>query len=448
MMVPSFTRRSARLAAVGGLMMAVALLAVLLGGDGDHRTVVAVTTDADGMLVGQQVRSSGGAIGRVGDIEPTDGGRQARVTLSIDDAHWPVPRGSLWRVRWGGTAAFNSRYVELTPGAARAGAMRDGERIPEGDFRAPVEFDELLGTFTPPVRDGLRQLLRNSGPAMHRAGRPLRASLGSAPPAVGEVAGVTDALDARSAELSAAVRHLDGVVNAANGADPGIGRLVSGAATLFDGLSRQSGRLQATLDRAPAFLASARRTLSPLDGALGHLGDLTQALEPGVAELERTTAPLTRVLDDLIAVGPDASATLNSARLATPELNPLLVRARTLMPTLESIGEQGSEQLRCVRPYVPDIVAWFSTWGDFLNLSDGKDRYGRLLVATPLVPNGTPLTPAQTAKTLPQLDYAYPRPPGLAAGQAWLQPDCGAGDEVFDPSADAETRSPDAGGGS
>ena len=112
------------------------------------------------------------------------------------------------------------------------------------------------------------------------------------------------------------------------------------------------------------------------------------------------------------------------------------------MPQLGSIGRQSVEQLKCIRPYTPDAVAFFTNWADFLSATDGKDKYIRANVQllTPAPYNAITGNSADIAKAFPGLRYAFPRPPGLNAGQPWFLPECGAGKDSLDPSKDPEAR--------
>jgi hypothetical protein len=165
-------------------------------------------------------------------------------------------------------------------------------------------------------------------------------------------------------------------------------------------------------------------------------------LAPGVRQVRKLASPLNSVLGTVVRVAPDATATLATARDATPALNPLLAKATRLMPQLGSIGRQSVAQLKCIRPYTPDIVAFFTNWGDFLSPTDGKDKYIRANVQmlTPAPYNAITGDSEDIAKTFPGLRYAFPRPPGYNAGQPWFLPECGAGPDALDPSKDPEAR--------
>jgi hypothetical protein len=249
-------------------------------------------------------------------------------------------------------------------------------------------------------------------------------------------------LDANERALGTLVTSSDRVVHAAQAANPGVGQLVSSAATTFDAIASQAGALKDTLSGTAPTLSRARVTLAHADRTLTSAGSLLTSLAPGIAQVRRLAAPLDSALQSLVAVGPDAVTTLRTARAAAPQLDPLLSKATGLMPELGSIGSQSVAQLQCIRPYTPDIVAFFSNWADWLSYTDGKDRYG-LANAETLLPAGNNAqtgTSGQAAQQFPGLRYGFPRPPGYNAGQPWYLPQCGAGPDALDPNKDPEAR--------
>jgi hypothetical protein len=159
-------------------------------------------------------------------------------------------------------------------------------------------------------------------------------------------------------------------------------------------------------------------------------------------EARRTAAPLNSLLHTVRRVGPDATATLATARRAVPDLNPLLAKVTELSPQLSSIGEQSIDNLKCIRPFTPEIDSYFSNWGDFLAGTDGKDKLIRAQVQGygPAFSNVSPYNSAQAHNLFSGLEYGFPRPPGTNAGQPWFLPECGAGPDALDPNKDTEIR--------
>jgi ABC-type transporter Mla subunit MlaD len=440
--------RSSRSVARGFLLAclilgAVVTAVVLAGGGGrsGHHLFVTVP-DATNVFAGQDVRAAGQNVGTIASTQPIQGGRATRLELQIDDAAWPLPRSTKFALRGGGTISYSNRYIEVARAATGGPALGDGDTIPTTDFTVPVEFDQLLGTFTPKVRGDLSALLGRGGVTFRIARPDLRRAIEAAPPALTQASFVLADLDSNEAALDTLVRSTDRVVNAVHGADPGVGQLVSGAATTFDAIASQASALQATLTSAPPTLIAARATLAHADRTLTAAGELARRLAPGVDQVRGIASPLNSVLGTVVQVGPDAVSTLATVRHSAPDVSSLLTTATPLMPKLTSIGRQAVPQLGCIRPYTPDVVAFITNWGDWLSATDGRDRYGRANVQA-IVPapyNAVTASPATIVKDFPGLTYGFPYPPGYNAGQPWFLPQCGAGPDALNPAKDPEAR--------
>jgi ABC-type transporter Mla subunit MlaD len=425
-------------------LAAVAVIVVVLAasGGGSGHDVWVTVPDATDALAGQEIHAAGQTVGHIASIQPVDHGRAVRIGLQLNNSAWPLPSGSKFALRWGGTISYSNRYVALTKGPAGAPPLREGQILPAANFSVPVEFDQLIGTFTPPVRAGLKSFLDNGGTTFRVAQPDLREAIATAPPALGQASAVLQDLDANESALNTLIVSSDRVVSAANAANPGVGQLVSGAATTFGAIASETNALKQALSYAPPTLLDARVTLAHANATLGTAGTLLTRLSPGVQQLQLLAGPLDTALGTLVRVGPDAVHTVRSAAAAAPALTPLLGKLTNLMPELGSIGRQSVNELGCIRPYTPDIVAFFSNWADWLSTTDLQDRYGRAN-AESLLPasyNADTQTPAQAAAEFPGLSYGFPRPPGYNAGQPWFLPQCGAGPNALNPADDPEAK--------
>lgn len=438
--MPSPDRRVVRVAGVGALLavlLAVAVVALSSGGEG-HR-LTANVPEARYLIPGSQVRAAGQVVGEVSEAEPTRDGR-ARLELLIDDERvWPIPRGTKFRLRWNGTITYTGRYVaiEPPPKADVDGTLPEDGVIPSADVITRVEVDDVFNTLGRDSRRDLKGLLDEGGAAFSAADDDLRRTLDRAPPAVEQARSVLDDLGHDEEALDTLVRSGDRVVHAVRASNPGIGALIDGASTTFAATAAEADDLERTLSETAPTLASARRTLAHADVTLRAANDLTDRLAPGVAEVRGALAPLTGTLRTLEEVGPDARLTLRTLRRATPDLNPLLTRARTLMPTVESVGREGAKQVACVRPFAPEVAGLASTWSRFLLFEDDQDKYARANLP-PFPFNETPQSSAEVKQAFPFLRYAFPPPPGIASGQPWFIPECGLGRETVDVTRDPE----------
>jgi virulence factor Mce-like protein len=435
-------RALAVVAAVVAGLVGVTLLAAKEKGSHELHVIVPDATNAED---GQYVRAAGKEVGQITSVQAVDGGRKVRIGMKLDDSVWPLPQGSTMVLRWGGTASFDNRYVALTPGPRSNPPIQEGAELPARAFSVPVELDTLLAAFTPKVRGDVRSLVDNAGATLRNARPGLARALAAGPPALDATRHVVSDLAANQRALDTLLRQTDRTVGAIQEADPGLRRVLSGAGQTFAAVASRQRELRQTLDEAPTTLSSVRHTLRHADGTLRSAAELTDAIAPGVVQLRRIASPLNHVLGTVVDVGPDARGTLATLRGATPRLNPLLAKATADMPKLESVARQTTEQVKCLRPYTPEIAALFADWAAFQSNGDGRDKYFRanVIVPTALAMNAFPkeYNSETVAKLFGSgLTYGNPLPPGAIAGQPWLQPECGITKDGLDPSKDAEIR--------
>lgn len=436
----------ARRLAVGLLTTALLVIGVLTfsGGGSTGHNVYLTVPKATGLLSGQYVRSAGSIVGKVADISPVDGGRAARLKVHIEDKAWPLPAGSTFTPRWGGTINLFNRYVSLNRGKDGGASMvADNGELPASSFKVPVEYGDLLKVFDKQLRADTKTFLDRGGVELDRAGKPLNQALTVAPGAVAEADTVLSTLDDSRQNLHTLVTSTSRVVNAIDTASPGLGALIQGAGTTFDTIATNVSALQSTLTAAPGTLRRATATLRRADTTLASAKQVTDRLGPGVVQLRRIASPLNHVLGTIVAVGPDARSTLRTASVAAPDITTLLGRLTSHAPQLTSIGNQANVALNCIRPYTPEIASWGPLWGSALSGNDGRDNYIRAtpIVSLPFPGAASTQSSGDIAKAYPGLTYGFPRPPGTQAGQPWFLPECGAGPDALDPSKDPEARS-------
>jgi hypothetical protein len=107
-------------------------------------------------------------------------------------------------------------------------------------------------------------------------------------------------------------------------------------------------------------------------------------------------------------------------------------------------------QLDCVRPYTPDIVGFFQTWGGFLGdgLTSPHVHFFHAAVGPLPFPNQSPIDTAQMAQLFPSLKTSYfPQVPGESWNQPWFQPQCNITPTSTSPANDTENNTFDPYGG-
>jgi virulence factor Mce-like protein len=133
--------------------------------------------NAANLVVGNDVRIGGTRVGTVSKIDPVahrDGSVSARLTLALETAIKPLPVDSAVIIR--PRSALGLKYVQLDRGTSRRG-FEDGATIPiRRATPAPVELDEVLGTFDDRTRaagrtniDAFGTAFAGRGPDLNRA---------------------------------------------------------------------------------------------------------------------------------------------------------------------------------------------------------------------------------------------------------------------------------------
>ena len=192
--------RRAHIAPALLLVATAVVVAVVLRGDGRDRTLRAAFTDANNIVKGLDVRMAGTRVGRVTAVRTDAGG--ALVGMKITDASvWPLRAGTTARIRFGPTAGYAARYVELVPGRATAPPLPPHALLALDATQAPVEFDDVVRTFDAAGRRSLRGLLATSDQTLAGTGPQIGAALGSTGPALSTLAGVLAQLGDRPGAL-------------------------------------------------------------------------------------------------------------------------------------------------------------------------------------------------------------------------------------------------------
>jgi virulence factor Mce-like protein len=304
-----------------------------------HRfTLDAIVSNSVNVRGGDPVRIAGIDVGRVDGVTPA--GDASRIQLSLDRSALPVHRDATIRIR---DRLFleGSYYLELDPGTPAAPALRDGATLPESQTSSPVQFYQLLSTFTQPVRSSLVGLVEA-----------LDQGLGSGGGGPGTSSGAT-AFKRASAQLAPLFANSAVVAQALQGTSPGdVGTLLRSSAAVTETLAQSSTQL-AGLVRGLGDTASA---LTSSDGALAQtvvgLDQTIQAAPPTLSAIDQS----------LPAVVGLARALTPSLRVSPPILDRLTATASQLAAVLAP-GQRDAliQSLRATFQQLPAILTQFAS---------------------------------------------------------------------------------------
>ncbi len=406
----------------------------------DHK-IRASFTGAVSVAPGLDVQIDGVDVGKIGKVSYDDG--QALVEIGIDDESWPLHQGTTAALRFGTTLGNGTRRIDLTPGPESAPKIPEDGIIQTKDTVTPVEFDKVFDTFTPDTRASFRGFFKGGALNLQSRAPQLNRGIRRTAPALEATGDVFQDLASDEAALRQLVLSGHRTTRVLAAKRPEISDLMTVAAATFDTFARNSEGIRDSLDEFSPTLVDARNTLRRTDQSIAGLDGLVNDLKPALVALKPFTRVASPAAADLRRLAPAANATLASLRTNAPAITRLLKDgvpfSKQASPVLSTLGGQ----LNCVRPYAPEIAAFFSNWSSFTQGYDNRSHYGRVKA----VLNQTSFTGFPAINTKAFLDtagaglsYAMPRPPGLNAGKPWLLPECGAGADALNPAKDPEDK--------
>ncbi len=274
------------------------------------------------------VRIAGVNVGVVEEVKRGPG-NGATAVVSIQDEGLPVRSDATAEIR-PRTFLEGNFFLDLHPGSPSAEVLDDGDAIPVGQTRVPVQLDQVLTTLQPGPREQLRSTVNELGTALDGEGPPaLNRTFPVLPPLLRDAAAVAEAFEGTEPhDLSRAVADTSRVTDTLARHRVELGSLVSSFASVARALSDDQRALAETItgleqvveDSPPALAAledsvpETRDLVAKLRPALREAGPVIRAAEPTVAQVEALLTP--GELPRLVAL---AGPTVSSLAGFTPD---------------------------------------------------------------------------------------------------------------------------------
>ena len=350
---------------VGAVTTLIVIVAVFLSYNANtglpfvpvYRVALEVPNSAR-LTPGNEVRIGGHRVGVVESIEAVAAdqpataatsataprrGAVARIGLKLDRSVAPLPRDSVFRIRYQST--FGLKYLEVVRGTgapAAEGFVFDGSDDPgvcklplrpqtfsseiaatatNGCFQPQAEFDDLASTFDRRARADLRVVLSGLGDGLAGRGASVGEAIRATSPLMRDLRPVLRAIAAPESRLERLIRSAARVAAIVAPVADRAARLATNAAVAFEAISRDPEALAETITGAVPLLERGVALLPGQRRLLADVAELARRLGPGVAELP----PTLPVLNDALAVGRPA---LDRVPAASVDLRALLVELR------------------------------------------------------------------------------------------------------------------------
>jgi len=267
----------------------------------------AVFQNAPPIQTNSAVRIAGVEVGKVSKVESLGGDSPGvRVTMKLKDEALPIHKDAQIELRERIFLEGNV-FMNIKPGTSDAPEVEDGDTIPATQTSAPVQLDQVLGTLQANTRKDLQDLLVGYGDALNgqpqpgedddqdpdvkgeTAGQALNQSLQYAPDALRQSAIVNQAtLGSELHDISKLIAGQQKVTAALSSRESSLKDLLSNWNITTTALAAQESDLSATVRELPKVLEAARPALDNLNAAFPSTRAWALEMIPGVRETPAT----------------------------------------------------------------------------------------------------------------------------------------------------------------
>ena len=279
-------------------VIVLGFLAAQMGGEFLLQRVyhVAATFATGAELVGgDDVTINGLRVGRVGSVEPVEGG--ARAVLELHDQYAPLYADARAMVK--SKNLLGETYVELNRGTSQAGPLPDGGRIDLQHTLTPVELDQLLNVLDADTRQRLVLLINELGEAVQGRGQDLNASSADLRVVAESLQSIAHAVAAQSDHLDTLLTDLRKVLETIAAYRTQLKALIGDWDRLMRTLASRESDLQ-------GLIVQEDRVVTIVDQALA--GNNARGLHDAIAEAPRTLDNADHYLDNSKIVFGDLAA--------------------------------------------------------------------------------------------------------------------------------------------
>jgi phospholipid/cholesterol/gamma-HCH transport system substrate-binding protein len=374
---------AARAAALGALVLAVAVVAVLLL-RGDGGTTYKLRFQNAGQLVkDDDVQVGGRRIGSIRKIALTDD-NQAEITVEVQEPYAPLHVGTTALIRATSLSGIANRYIALTPGPNSNPKLSEGATLGTDKTTSIVDLDQLFNTLDPKTRKSLQDVIQGSAAWYDGKGVQANAATKYFNPALSASRRLVNEVVSNQQTLNSFLRNAARTTGALAQRRGDLANLVSNANATAAAIGAENVSFNQALQLLPGTLRKANTTFVNLRATLDDLDVLVAASKPA-------TKDLTRFLRELRPLVHDARPTIADLRTlvrrdgSDNDLTDLLRKApaleRAAKPSFaHSITalQKATPVIKFLRPYTPDLVGWLRDFGQGSANYDANGHFARI----------------------------------------------------------------------
>lgn len=373
---------TARIAALGALLAAIALVLILFLGNGDSYQYRLQFQTGGQLVDGNQVQVGGHPIGSIDSIELTDDW-QADITISVDQQ---LHEGSTAVIRVASLSGIANRYIAVTPGPDDAPALEDGSVITSQDTTSPVDLDQLFNALRPKQRRGLRNFIQGFAATYAGAAREANETYKFLNPGISSAQRLFAELTRDQQALSDFLADGSKVVGAITERRDDLSALTQNANEALGAIARENESLDRVLSAFPPTLRQANTTFVNLRTALDDLDPLVATSKTATRDLAPFLRDLRPVVNESVPVFRNLRKVVlrkgkaNDLADTLEDLPKLRDRANVDLPRASQGIEDSLPVFEFARPYAPDVLGLVSRLGQATANYDASGHYARASV--------------------------------------------------------------------
>jgi phospholipid/cholesterol/gamma-HCH transport system substrate-binding protein len=421
-----------RVAALGAVVLAIVVVAVIVLSSGSSYQVKAIFQTADQVVSGDEVEVAGDAIGTVSNVQLTPN-NQAELTLTIKNGDYqPLHQGTTATVRLLSLSGIANRYIDLRMGSGGAPAIPNNGVINTNNTTTAVDLDELFNTLNQPTLKGLQDVIQGSASEYAGQGKHIQAALAYLNPAVASTAAEFREINRDTSRFTNFIVKTQNLFTALASRSSDLSGLVQHLSQTTEALANQQVALGQSIQRLPGFMRLANTTFVNLRAALTDLTPLVNVSKPVAPKLQKflvqlkplaeqavptvrnlstlicrpqtTCTPSSPGTNDLIQLTelgvPLAAAACGTGSDATKCLGKVFANGKLRNAAFQESTismNQSSPELATARPYAVDLTGWFEGYSHpgIIDANGGASRiqtvFGPLSIATGITAPATAL---------------------------------------------------------
>ena len=374
----------ARGAVLGALLAVVAVLAIVVLGNGGGAQYKLIFQNAGQLVKGDDVQIGGRRVGGVEDILLTDD-NQAEVVVSVEEPYAPLHQGTTATIRLASLSGVANRYVALAPGPNNAPEIADGGRLGVERTTSVVDLDQLFNTLDPRTRRGLQGWFHGSAVQYEGQGENVNLSARYFNPFLSTTDQFVKELARDQRTLEQALVAGASVTGAIAQRAPQLTSLITNLNGMMGAIAAQNDSLSQALAVLPDTLRQGNSTFVDLRATLDDLDPLLEASRPAAAVLPRFFRQFTPLLNESVPTFENLSAIVHQPGAfndATDAVQHLPQLQRIGSPAFRSsitAMRRGQPVIDFLRPYSPDLVGWFRDFGQSAANYDANGHYARVM---------------------------------------------------------------------